>query len=132
MTMTDPIADMLTRIRNAYKARHNRVDVPGSKLLKELARILLEESLISNFREIPDSRQNVIRIYLKYGPDETPAMIGSKKISKPGRRVYKRAADIKRVRRGLGMAIISTSQGLVTDRVARAKHLGGEIIAHLW
>ncbi len=132
MTMTDPIADMLTRIRNAYKARHNRVDVPGSKLLKELARILLEENLISNFREIPDSRQNVLRIYLKYGPDETPVMIGSKKISKPGRRVYKRAADIKRVRRGLGMAIISTSQGLVTDRVARAKHLGGEIIAHLW
>jgi len=132
MTMTDPIADMLTRIRNAYKARHNRVDVPGSKLLKELARILLEENLISNFREIPDSRQNVLRIYLKYGPDETPAMIGSKKISKPGRRVYKRAADIKRVRRGLGMAIISTSQGLVTDRVARAKHLGGEIIAHIW
>lgn len=132
MTMTDPIADMLTRIRNAYKARHNRVDVPGSKLLKELARILLEESLISNFREIPDSRQNVLRIYLKYGPDETPAMIGSKKISKPGRRVYKRAADIKRVRRGLGMAIISTSQGLVTDRVARAKHLGGEVVAHIW
>lgn len=132
MTMTDPIADMLTRIRNAYKARHNRVDVPCSKLLKELARILLEENLISNFREIPDSRQNVLRIYLKYGPDETPAMIGSKKISKPGRRVYKRAADIKRVRRGLGMAIISTSQGLVTDRVARAKHLGGEIIAHIW
>ncbi len=132
MTMTDPIADMLTRIRNAYKARLIRVDVPGSKFLKELARILLEENLISNFREIPDSRQNVLRIYLKYGPDETPAMIGSKKISKPGRRVYKRAADIKRVRRGLGMAIISTSQGLVTDRVARAKHLGGEVIAHLW
>ncbi len=132
MTMTDPIADMLTRIRNAYKARHIRVDVPGSKFLKELARILLEENLISNFREIPDSRQNVLRIYLKYGPDETPAMIGSKKISKPGRRVYKRAADIKRVRRGLGMAIISTSQGLVTDRVARAKHLGGEIVAHIW
>jgi len=130
--MTDPIADMLTRIRNAYKARHIRVDVPGSKFLKELARILLEENLISNFREIPDSRQNVLRIYLKYGPDETPAMIGSKKISKPGRRVYKRAADIKRVRRGLGMAIISTSQGLVTDRVARAKHLGGEIVAQLW
>jgi small subunit ribosomal protein S8 len=132
MTMTDPIADMLTRIRNAYKARHNRVDVPGSKLLKELARILLEENLISNFREIPDSRQNVLRIYLKYGPGETPAMIGSKKISKPGRRIYKRAGDIKRVRKGLGMAIISTSQGLVTDRVARAKHLGGEIIAHIW
>ena len=132
MTMTDPIADMLTRIRNGYKARQNRVDVPSSRLLMELARILLEENLISNFREIPDSRQNVLRVYLKYGPDETPAMIGSKKISKPGRRIYKRAADIKRVRRGLGMAIISTSQGLVTDRVARAKHLGGEIIAHVW
>jgi len=132
MSMTDPIADMLTRIRNGYKARHNRVDVPSSKMLKDLARILLEENLINNFREIADPRQNVLRIYLKYGPDEIPAMIGSKKISKPGRRVYKRAADIKRVRRGLGMAIISTSRGLVTDRVARAKHLGGEIIAHLW
>lgn len=132
MTMTDPIADMLTRVRNGYKARHNRVDVPSSNLLKELARILLEENLISNFREIPEARQNVLRIYLKYGPDETPVMIGSKKISKPGRRVYKRAADIKRVRRGLGVAIISTSQGLVTDKQARAKHLGGEVIAHLW
>jgi small subunit ribosomal protein S8 len=132
MTMTDPIADMLTRVRNAYKARHNRVDVPSSKLLKELARILLEQNMISNFREIAEPRQNVLRIYLKYGPDETPAMIGSKKISKPGRRVYKRATDIRRVRKGLGVAIISTSQGLVTDRMARTKHLGGEIIAHVW
>jgi len=130
--MTDPIADMLTRVRNAYKAHHNRVDVPSSKLLKELARILLDENMIANFREIPDSRQNILRIYLKYGRDETPAMLGSKKISKPGRRVYKRAGDIKRVRSGLGVAIISTSQGLVTDRVARARSVGGEIIAHLW
>jgi len=132
MTMTDPIADMLTRIRNAYKARHNRVDVPCSKLLKELARILREQNMISNFREISNARQNVLRIYLKYGPDETPAMIGSRKVSKPGRRVYKHASDIRRVRKGLGVAIISTSQGLVTDRMARAKHLGGEIIAHVW
>ena len=132
MTMTDPIADMLTRVRNAYKARHNRVDVPSSKLLKELARILLEQNMISDFREIPETRQNVLRVYLKYGPDETPAMIGSKKISKPGRRVYKRASDIKRVRQGLGVAIISNSQGLITDKMARTKHLGGEIIAHVW
>ena len=84
MTMTDPIADMLTRIRNAYKARHNRVDVPSSSLKKEIARILLQEKMISNYREIQDDRQNVLRVYLKYGADETPAMIGSKRISRPG------------------------------------------------
>jgi len=132
MTMTDPIADMLTRIRNAYKARHNRVDVPSSKLKKEIARILLEEKMIKYFREIPDGRQNVLRIYLKYGPDETPAMLGSKRISKPGRRIYKRAGEIKRVRNGLGLAIVSTSKGIITDRDARKMHVGGEILAHVW
>lgn len=132
MTMTDPIADMLTRIRNAYKAKHNRVDVPSSKLKKELARILLSGKMISNFREIQDSRQNVLRIYLKYGPDDAPAMIGSRRISRPGLRIYKKAGEIKRVRNGLGVGIISTSRGILTDLEARKQHVGGEILAHVW
>jgi small subunit ribosomal protein S8 len=132
MTMTDPIADMLTRIRNAYKARHNRVDVPSSKLKKEIARILLQEKMISNYREIQDDRQNVLRVYLKYGADETPAMIGSKRISRPGLRIYQAADKIKRVRNGLGVGIISTSRGMLTDREARKLHVGGEVLAHVW
>ncbi|MFH1071445.1 MAG: 30S ribosomal protein S8 [Candidatus Glassbacteria bacterium] len=132
MTMTDPISDMLTRIRNGYLAKHIRVDVPASKLALEVARVLLEEKLIANFRSLPNDRQGVLRVYLKYGPDETPAMLGSRKISKPGRRIYRRASEIRRVRNGLGVAIISTSQGLVTDRQARARHIGGEIIAYVW
>ncbi len=132
MTMTDPFADMLTRIRNAYKARHNRVDVPSSKMKKELARILLQEKMISNYREIQDDIQNVLRIYLKYGPDDTPAMIGSRKISKPGLKVYQGADQIKRVRNGLGVGIISTSRGMLTDREARKQHIGGEVLAHVW
>jgi len=130
--MTDPFADMLTRIRNAYKARHNRVDVPSSKMKKELARILLQEKMISNYREIQDDIQNVLRIYLKYGPDDTPAMIGSRKISKPGLKVYQGADQIKRVRNGLGVGIISTSRGMLTDREARKQHIGGEVLAHVW
>ncbi len=132
MTMTDPIADMLTRIRNAYKAGHNRVDVPASKLKKEIARILLQEKMISNYREIQDDRQNVLRIYLKYGSDETPVMIGSKRISRPGLRIYQSADKIKRVRNGLGVGIISTSRGMLTDREARRLHVGGEVLAHVW
>jgi small subunit ribosomal protein S8 len=128
----DPIADMLTRIRNGYQAKKIRVDVPASKLVREMARILLEEKLIGNFREIADPRQNILRIYLRYGKDETPAVIGLRKISKPGRRVYSGAGRIGRVRNGLGVSIISTSQGLMTDRQARAKHIGGEVIAQVW
>ena len=132
MTMTDPIADMLTRIRNGYQAKKIRVDVPSSKLVREMARILLDEKLIKNFREIAQPPQNTLRIYLRYGKNETPVVLGLRKISKPGRRIYKGAADIKRVRNGLGVAIISTSQGLMTDRLARARNIGGEIIAHVW
>lgn len=132
MTMTDPIADMLTRIRNGYQAKKIRVDVPSSKLVREMARILLEENLISNFREIKHPTQNVLRIYLRYGKNEIPAVIGLRRVSKPGRRIYKGAGEIKRVRNGLGAAIISTSQGLMTDRQARAKNIGGEVIAHVW
>jgi small subunit ribosomal protein S8 len=132
MTMTDPIADMLTRIRNGYQAKKIRVDVPSSKLVREMARILLEEKLIGNFREIVHPTQNVLRIYLRYGKNEIPSVLGLRKISKPGRRIYKGAENIKRVRNGLGVAIVSTSQGLMTDRLARARNIGGEIIAHVW
>lgn len=130
--MTDPIADMLTRIRNAYKALHNRVDIPSSSIKKEIARILLDEKMINNYREIEDNRQNVLRVYLKYGPNETPAMIGSKRISKPGLRVFRKADEIERVRNGLGVAIISTSKGMIVDREARKQHVGGEVLAHVW
>jgi small subunit ribosomal protein S8 len=132
MTMTDPIADMFTRIRNAYKARHNRVDVPSSNIKRQLARILLDQKMIANYREITDSRQNVLRIYLKYGPDEAPAMLGSRRISTSGRHIYKQVGEIKRVRNGLGVAIISTSKGLITDREARKLHVGGEVLVHIW
>ncbi len=132
MTMTDPIADMLTRIRNGYQAKKIRVDVPSSKLVREMARILLAEKLIGNFREIAQPAQNLLRIYLRYGKNETPVVLGLRRISTPGRRIYKGAANIKRVRNGLGVAIISTSQGLMTDRLARARNIGGEIIAHVW
>lgn len=130
--MTDPISDMLTRIRNGYKARHNRVDVPSSKMKKEIARILLREKMIGNYREIRDDRQNVLRIYLKYGADDAPAMMGSRRISRPGLKIYRGADKIRRVRNGLGVGIISTSRGLLTDREARKLHIGGEVLAHIW
>lgn len=131
MTMTDPIADMFTRIRNGYKAKHIRVDVPSSNMKKEIARILLESKLINNYREIPDQQQNILRIYLRY-VQEQPALMGLRRVSKPGRRIYRQAEQIGRVRNGLGMAIISTSRGLVTDREARQNHIGGEVLAHVW
>lgn len=132
MTMTDPISDMLTRIRNGYKAKHIRVDIPMSKLKKEIARILLEENMIRNWREITDGSHKVLRVYLKYGPGDIPAMIGSRRVSKPGLKVYKAAEQLKRVRNGLGLAIVSTSKGVVTDRVARKLHVGGEVLAEVW
>jgi small subunit ribosomal protein S8 len=132
MPTTDPISDMLTRIRNGYKAKHIRVDVPSSKLKKEIARILLGENMIRNYREIQDPTQNILRIYLKYGPSELPAMLGLRRISKPGLRIYRPAEAIKRVRNGLGISIISTSKGVVTDRDARRLHVGGEVLAMVW
>ena len=132
MTMTDPISDMLTRIRNGYKAKHIRVDIPITNLKKEIARILLEENMIRNWRVVAAENQGILRVYLKYGPGEIPAMIGSRRVSKPGLKIYKAADQIKRVRNGLGLAIISTSKGLVTDREARKLHVGGEVLAEVW
>jgi small subunit ribosomal protein S8 len=132
MTMTDPISDMLTRIRNGYKAKHIRVDIPASKMKKEIARILLQENMIRNWREVSGECQAILRVYLKYGPGEVPAMIGSRRVSKPGLKIYKGCGEIRRIRNGLGLAIVSTSRGIITDREARKMHVGGEVLAEVW
>jgi small subunit ribosomal protein S8 len=132
MTMTDPVADMLTRIRNAYKAKFTKVDIPASKLKSEIARILLEEMYIDNYRFIEDDRQGMIRIYLKYDDQENSSIAGFKRISKPGRRVYAAKDRIHRVRNGLGTAIISTSKGVLTDGACRQLGVGGEVLCYVW
>ena len=132
MQITDPIADMLTRIRNAGSAKHETVDVPASKMKKAIAEILLEEGYIRSFQLIDDGTQGVIRITLKYLPGKEKAIQGLKRVSKPGLRVYAGAAELPRVLRGLGIAIISTSKGIMTDKKARAAHVGGEVLAFVW
>jgi small subunit ribosomal protein S8 len=130
--MTDPIADMLTRVRNGYKAKHHKVDVPGSKMKHEIARILLGEGFIQDFSVIEDSRQNLIRMILKYDERERPAIAGLTRISKPGLRKYVGTGDLPRVMGGLGVAILSTSVGVLTDGEARQKGVGGEVICYVW
>lgn len=132
MSMTDPIADMLTRIRNGYKAKHVKVDVPASKMKHEIALILHSEGFIQNLELIEDSRQGLIRVFLKYDDQERPAMSGLKRISKPGLRKYAKAAGIPRVMGGLGIAILSTSKGFLTDRQARRERIGGEVVCYVW
>ncbi len=132
MQITDPIADMLTRIRNAGSAKHETVDVPASKMKKAIAEILLEEGYIRSFQLIDDGTQGVIRITLKYLPGKERAIQGLKRVSKPGLRVYAGADELPRVLRGLGIAIISTSKGIMTDKKARAAHVGGEVLAFVW
>ena len=132
MQITDPIADMLTRIRNAGSARHETVDVPNSKMKKAIAEILLEEGYIKSFQLIDDGTQGVIRITLKYLPGKEKAIQGLRKVSKPGLRVYAGADELPQVLRGLGIAIISTSKGIMTDKKARAQHVGGEVLAFVW
>ena len=132
MHITDPIADMLTRIRNANNAKHDTVDVPASNMKKSIAQILLEEGYIKNFQLIDDGTQGVIRITLKYLPGKEKAIQGLKRVSKPGLRVYAGADELPRVLRGLGIAIISTSKGIMTDKKARAAHVGGEVLAFVW
>ena len=126
--MTDPIADMLARIRNAVAAKHSRVDVPASKLKLEIARILKEEGYISNFKPAEEEGHKVLRIYLKYGTNNEAAISNVERVSRPGLRIYKGKDDIPRVMNGLGIAIVSTSRGLMTDRKARATGVGGEVI----
>ena len=132
MQITDPIADMLTRIRNAGSARHETVDIPNSKMKKAIAEILLEEGYIKSFQLIDDGTQGVIRIQLKYLPGKEKVISGLRRVSKPGLRVYAGAEELPQVLRGLGIAIISTSKGIMTDKKARAQHVGGEVLAFVW
>ncbi|HZK57013.1 MAG TPA: 30S ribosomal protein S8 [Clostridia bacterium] len=132
MTMTDPIADMLTRVRNASMAKHETVDIPASNSKKEIANILLEEGFIRGFDFIEDGKQGIIRIQLKYGRNKEKIITGIKKISKPGLRVYAKKDEVPKVLGGLGIAIISTSKGIVTDKIARNEGVGGEVIAYIW
>ena len=129
MQITDPIADMLTRIRNAGSARHETVDIPNSKMKKAIAEILLEEGYIKSFQLIDDGTQGIIRVTLKYLPGKEKAIQGLRRVSKPGLRVYAGADELPQVLRGLGIAIISTSKGIMTDKKARAQHVGGEVLA---
>ena len=133
MQITDPIADMLTRIRNAGSARHETVDVPNSKMKKAIAEILLEEGYIKSFQLIDDGTQGVIRITLKYlQPGKEKVISGLRRVSKPGLRVYAGAEELPKVLRGLGIAIVSTSKGVMTDKKARELHVGGEVLAFVW
>jgi small subunit ribosomal protein S8 len=132
MQITDPIADMLTRIRNASSYRHESVDIPASNAKKAIAEILLEEGYIKNLQFIDDGTQGIIRITLKYGQNKESAISGLRRVSKPGLRVYAGVDDMPKVLKGLGIAIISTSQGIVTDKKARSLHVGGEVMAFVW
>ena len=129
--MTDPIADMLTRLRNAAGAQQRRVDVPVSKLKIELARILRENHFIQDYKVLDDGRHGVLRVYLRYF-DGRPVIRSIHRVSRPGRRVYRGARDLPRVRGGLGMAIVTTPKGLMSDRQARAQNIGGEVMALVW
>ncbi|MBR1497527.1 MAG: 30S ribosomal protein S8 [Oscillospiraceae bacterium] len=132
MQITDPIADMLTRIRNAGMARHDSVDVPASKMKKAIAEVLLKEGYIKSYQIIDDGTQGVIRITLKYLPGKEKAIQGLKRVSKPGLRVYAGADELPWVLKGLGIAIVSTSKGIMTDKEARRAHVGGEVLAFVW
>jgi len=132
MQITDPIADMLTRIRNANNAKHDTVDVPASNMKKAIAQILLDEGYIKNFQTINDGTQGVIRITLKYGAGKEKVISGLRRVSKPGLRVYAGADELPKVLRGLGIAIVSTSKGVMTDKAARKAHVGGEVLAFVW
>ena len=132
MQITDTIADMLTRIRNASSAKHDSVDIPASNVKKSIAQILLDEGYINSFTLIEDGKQGVIRIVLKYGPDKSQAISGIRRISKPGLRIYSSVEDMPKVMKGLGTAIISTSKGIMTDKEARNNNVGGEVLAYIW
>ncbi len=130
--MTDPIADMLTRIRNANTVRHTSLELPASKIKKEVADILKREGFIRDFEFIEDNKQGILRIFLKYGVNNERVITGLKKISKPGLRVYAKADEVPRVLGGLGIAVISSSSGIITDKDARQKQVGGEVLAYIW
>ncbi|MCR4616140.1 MAG: 30S ribosomal protein S8 [Clostridiales bacterium] len=132
MQITDSIADMLTRIRNAGSAKHDTVRVPASNMKKAIAQILVDEGYIKSFKVEDDGNQGVIEIVLKYGPDNTHAITGLRRVSKPGLRIYSSCEDLPKVIRGLGIAILSTSKGIMTDKEARKANVGGEVLAFIW
>ena len=132
MAITDPIADMLTILRNASVAKKPAAEVKNSKISEGILKILKDESFVSNFKLIKDTKQGILRVYFKYAEDGAPALLGLKRISRPGLRTYKKADELPKVYGGLGVAIISTSKGLMTDSQAREKKLGGEVICYVW
>ena len=132
MYLTDPLSDFLTRIRNANLARHASVSIPASKMKKSMAEILKQEGFIRDFEFVEDNKQGVINVFLKYGEDQERVITGIKRVSKPGLRKYAKAEDMPKVLNGLGIAIVSTSMGVVTDKVARANQVGGEVLAYVW
>lgn len=132
MQLTDTIADMLTRIRNANSAKHDTVDVPASNMKKAIAQILLDEGYIKAFQVVDDKKQGAIHITLKYGTNKSQIITGLRRVSKPGLRIYTNCEDMPKVMKGLGIAIVSTSKGVMTDRQARTEHVGGEILAFVW
>ena len=133
MQITDTIADMLTRIRNANSAKHESVDIPASNMKKAIAQILVDEGYVKGFQVIEDGKQGIIRMTLKYeGASRTPVLSGLKRISKPGLRIYSGCEEMPKVMKGIGTAIVSTSKGVMTDKAARAAHVGGEVLAFVW
>ncbi|SFK51752.1 small subunit ribosomal protein S8 [Halobacillus dabanensis] len=132
MTMTDPIADMLTRIRNANMVRHEKLELPASNVKKEIADILKREGFVRDYEFVEDNKQGVLRIFLKYGQNNERVISGVKRISKPGLRVYANAEELPKVLNGLGVAVVSTSKGVLTDKEAREQAIGGEVLAYVW
>ena len=132
MHITDAIADMLTRIRNANSAKHDTVDVPASNMKKAIAQILLDEGFIKSFQIVEDGKQGIIHITLKYGPNKSQVISGLRRVSKPGLRIYSNCEDMPKVMKGLGIAIVSTSKGVMTDKKARKENVGGEVLAFVW
>lgn len=133
MQISDTIADMLTRIRNANSAKHETVDIPASNMKKAIAQILVDEGYVKEYKVIEDGKQGVIRITLKYqGPSRTPVLMGLRRVSKPGLRIYSSSEDMPKVMKGIGTAIVSTSKGVMTDKAARKENVGGEVLAFIW
>lgn len=132
MSMTDPIADMLTRIRNAHKARHRETNIPFSKLKMELARVLQDEGYVDGFRIVEEGHKRTLRVALRYTEKGQPVVTGLERASRPGRRVYAGAGEIPRILGGLGISVLSTSQGVMSDREARLRHVGGELLCNVW
>jgi len=132
MQITDPIADLLTRIRNAQSAKHDTVEIPASGMKKSICQILMDEGYVKNFTVIDDSKQGVIKVALKYAEGKNAVIKGLKRVSKPGLRIYSGAEDMPKVMKGLGIAVVSTSKGIMTDRAARKENVGGEVLAFIW